>query len=619
MKKILILALILSLTVSLFACGKPAGPVIPDGDTTLPSTDEQTPADPDHSGTEPEDNKELVVDYDTATHEDLVRTGFGSSRWNGTLPLVTDNYEIRIGMKTNSQVLDYETNKYTLWLEEQTGLNITVQEFVGSNSDIATQTNLMITGGEDLPDILMFTSGTSKESKKEYLREGYLVNMAGYFQTDCYYLNESLHMYYDTEEEYNAIFDYIIYNICDSAEGGGVFAFPTVYNAPTDLVNTQIMINSQWLKNVGMEKPTTIDELYDVLVAFRDKDPNGNGLKDEIPMIGRHAVRGRGVDMYLINAFIQYSNTRKLQVEDGKVFACYDQDEYREALKFMNKLVKEGLLSELAFTATNSDIKALLAPDDGQPFTVGVCTAWIDVDYSEKAVYAYEPIGPLKDAGYGRGGYGITDIDVVEYNDSITSTCERPEIAFRLLDFMRGYESYLRLNNGEYGVNWAYLDSSVDGEGKGMYGGTARIVRLGEWVYTGTNNQTWHTQPTVTSPVYWQKFIGATPEEIAANELTRVTSTKLALNMDLQHAAGNPPEVFDVFYRTEEEDEIFYEYNSDLSDYIKRARAEFCVGTRDPYNDADWQSYLKDLKELHLYEAWVEIGQASYDRQKAEG
>ena len=35
--------------------------------------------------------------------------------------------------------------------------------------------------------------------------------------------------------------------------------------------------------NLGLEAPTTVDELYDVLVAFRDNDPNGNGQKDEIP------------------------------------------------------------------------------------------------------------------------------------------------------------------------------------------------------------------------------------------------------------------------------------------------------------------------------------------------
>ena len=44
-------------------------------------------------------------------------------------------------------------------------------------------------------------------------------------------------------------------------------------------------INTKWLEAVGMEMPTTVDELHDVLVAFKDKDPNGNGQADEIPHV----------------------------------------------------------------------------------------------------------------------------------------------------------------------------------------------------------------------------------------------------------------------------------------------------------------------------------------------
>ncbi len=42
-------------------------------------------------------------------------------------------------------------------------------------------------------------------------------------------------------------------------------------------------IRADWLKKLNLNMPTTVDELYNVLVAFRDKDPNGNGKKDEIP------------------------------------------------------------------------------------------------------------------------------------------------------------------------------------------------------------------------------------------------------------------------------------------------------------------------------------------------
>lgn len=44
------------------------------------------------------------------------------------------------------------------------------------------------------------------------------------------------------------------------------------------------MINKVWLDKLGLEVPTTLAELKEVLIAFRDGDPNGNGIQDEIPM-----------------------------------------------------------------------------------------------------------------------------------------------------------------------------------------------------------------------------------------------------------------------------------------------------------------------------------------------
>lgn len=41
------------------------------------------------------------------------------------------------------------------------------------------------------------------------------------------------------------------------------------------------------LDKLGLEQPDNVDELYDVLVAFRDQDPNGNGKADEVPYFAR--------------------------------------------------------------------------------------------------------------------------------------------------------------------------------------------------------------------------------------------------------------------------------------------------------------------------------------------
>ena len=43
-------------------------------------------------------------------------------------------------------------------------------------------------------------------------------------------------------------------------------------------------INRSWLENLGLDYPTSVQELKEILVAFRDQDANGNGdAADEIP------------------------------------------------------------------------------------------------------------------------------------------------------------------------------------------------------------------------------------------------------------------------------------------------------------------------------------------------
>ena len=64
---------------------------------------------------------------------------------------------------------------------------------------------------------------------------------------------------------------------------GKIYSTPIYKGVWPDSVGTQF-INKQWLEYLDMEVPTTWDELEQVLIAFRDGDPNQNGEKDEIPM-----------------------------------------------------------------------------------------------------------------------------------------------------------------------------------------------------------------------------------------------------------------------------------------------------------------------------------------------
>ena len=62
--------------------------------------------------------------------------------------------------------------------------------------------------------------------------------------------------------------------------------------------------------------PTNPDELYEVLKAFKEQDPNGNGEADEIPMIGSHNEWNGYFDEMIIHCFTYYNTDYMLGVDD---------------------------------------------------------------------------------------------------------------------------------------------------------------------------------------------------------------------------------------------------------------------------------------------------------------
>ena len=102
-----------------------------------------------------------------------------------------------------------------------------------------------------------------------------------------------------------------------------------------------LMMRQDWLDNVGMEAPTTIDEWYDVLVAFKEGDPNGNGELDEIPFDA-----GSAGHLLFMPAF-GIQNGVYVDPETGKVgYGQYSQ-EYKAYLETMAKWYAEGLIQNI--------------------------------------------------------------------------------------------------------------------------------------------------------------------------------------------------------------------------------------------------------------------------------
>lgn len=222
-------------------------------------------------------------------------------------------------------------------------------------TDYKQQLALTVSANDELPDVLVGFTGLSHYIVNEYGEDGYFMDLTDLI--DKYGENYKAAFSKLSEEDQK-----YLTKKGTSTKTGGFYAMPSYYATFTDDRMPLIYINQTWLNKLGLQAPTNIDELYTVLKAFKEQDPNGNGIADELPMLSREEY----IAEYIINAFVYFEGFADFNIDDGKIWDPVTTDEYRKALIYTNKLVKEGLISDLSFTlASDTEFKNLISPADG--------------------------------------------------------------------------------------------------------------------------------------------------------------------------------------------------------------------------------------------------------------
>ena len=527
------------------------------------------------------------------------------SEYHGEMPLVKPGDEpvtITVAVVTRANVTDYEDNAYTKWLEEQTGLNLEIIQFA-DDKNAATQVALMISAGEKLPDILFRLDSINKQQGEQYGQDGYFYPLTAFLDKYAYYLRKSFDECFDGDP---APLELTLRRAA-GADNQPIFCFPSCIPDPINGPRLQGWINQDWLDKLGLKMPETIAELYDVLVAFRDKDPNGNGKRDEIPITGKALYTYVPTDPlnWIINAYTYMNPSVHFVANNRKITTPYKSDEYREALKFIGKLYKEGLISQITWTQTNSELKGIINPAPGDPYLAGIVFYDTNSIFNQgsDALRAYTPLKPLK-AETPKGGYAVNTYSrgLTTY---ISADCAHPDLAFKLLDFMSSSDSYLRQRYGEFGVDWTWAEPGKTGH----RGGEAKIKLLNPQAYAEQNAQCWHFVSTVASEMDWQYEVDYSDTENWDVQWVKKINQLYENSMN----APVPDEVFDFAIYSLSEYEERSDFALDIRDYVFNRRSAFCTNELDPNDDAAWQEYLDGLDALH-YDRWVGLAQNGYDR-----
>ena len=239
------------------------------------------------------------------------------------------------------------------------------------------------------------------------------------------------------------------------------------------------MINKVWLDDLGLAVPTTLDELHDVLVAFKENDMSakiyGNAAGSTIPMSTGFDEWCWGQNVFYAGfGFTNWINDVCMDLvvgADGKVNFVCDDDNYRAALTYFHDWYSEGLMDMEMFS---QDTNQLIAKCSGG--RVGVSTWWeINEIMGEHAAdYVYLPIltGPDGTSNVNLRTGGATNAGQL----SITRECKDPAKLLSFYDKWYQGDIVMQLQYGPIGVFFTGQDekgmwlSITDDQAREKYG-----------------------------------------------------------------------------------------------------------------------------------------------------
>lgn len=525
-----------------------------------------------------------------------------ASREEGSIkPSDTDN-TITVGIQTNSMITDYKDNLLTQYVEETMGITIDIYELPEDADECRTKISLMVASGEDMPDVLFVDGILTSEMIQQYGTDGIFLDI-----TDISHDTSKMPNYCAIDEKDKAVMEN-----AQIMSDGKMYSFsrfqPSVWNqAPNKL-----FINQKWIDTLGLEVPTTTEELKNVLIQFRDNDPNGNGKQDEIGVYGyQSGAFGENVLASLMNSFIFWNGGTQnggLSIsEDGStVIAPFATEEWKNGLIYLKDLYDENLLSAGVFTDDTTIFKATLNEPDN---VVGLVSAGSLSNWPEaktnKNYLEMKLIKPLE----GPDGVAYTpfNVDNPRQEGFIFANTDKLDLAIKFIDNFYSYDTTLFVFNSAEDKYYT-TDPEECRKSSEVYGHEIKYVQTGDF-WGSPSNATWRTIGPSYYSVSMQDSVGSKAEEApAADDPTYLNPQQLEW-----YYPAHPENTLPIVHYNEEEAGTIQEALTNIPSFVNQAMAEFITGTRNI--DTGWDSYLEELDSMGLQE-WLDNAQTAYERQQ---
>lgn len=518
----------------------------------------------------------------------------------GTFPIVKTPEEFTIFSITAPNVEDMNTNDFTKFYEEKTGIKIKWE--LATRDNWKEKLNLALSTN-DYPDAIMWFS---PDLAKYGVKEGIFIQLDDLLEENApnymKMVGDNLGVMRQTD--------------------GHMYSMGGVNECYHCMYGKKMWVNTMWLEKMEMEVPTTTEEFYEVCKKFLEINPKGIAIGGTAPGKGWHS----SFEEFLLNSFTlaqaksQSGSTNfsdwTVVNGDGKVMTTATTDEYKEGVKWLKSLYDLGAIYEGNFTQTEEQLKTLVnQPDEPVLFlNAGTISNDIDVTANPELYGHYEVISPLK------GPNGVQNTTFMKYDGVsagggfvITDKCKNPAALIRWADWFYTTEGSLSSQFGaEEGKDWTLAP-----EGKvGLNGETALYEVVNK--YSGEpQNHDWQDVGLAARPNDF-RLGSATNIDVDWGTAEGLEAMLYYSSKDKMEPYAQDPKVMDVLPTlkfTDEEISKIQTIGVEVEKSISENRVAFITGTLDI--EKDWDTYLKGLESMGL-PTLIETYQVAYDRQMAK-
>ncbi|MDR6548846.1 extracellular solute-binding protein [Paenibacillus qinlingensis] len=322
-------------------------------------------------------------------------------------------------------------DKYVKKLRELSKTDVRIETV--NQADYSKKMNLLLASG-DLPDAIQAVNGiTSPEIS------------AGISNGAFYELNELIDKY---APGLKTKINKDLWNSSLVSKEGKIYAIPREAPVPNNRI---VYMRKDWLDKLGLQAPKTVDEYLNVLRAFRDKDPNGNGKADEIPFIGR-----KNFDFGYVFFGAYDVSPEGWKFVNNQLVPNFIRPEMKDALKLHQQMYQEKLIDNEIFVNTAADWTAKL--ENTQRAGMWIHAA----EYPDQTATAYkklpQPINfiniPAPTGPDGKGGNLIGSVVDPLSTWVIPKSNKHPEHVLKFLEWFLSDDAQTFLNYGLEGEDF---------------------------------------------------------------------------------------------------------------------------------------------------------------------